>query len=102
MIRPPPRFTPFPNTTLSRSSSMGTQEDIIKSEHVARKVVKLLRLDENPVVKEQWREATGGRGRLEIWLGELLQRKLSVIPPRSEEHTSELQSPCNLVCRLLL
>src|ERR1039457_1263691 len=24
------------------------------------------------------------------------------IPPRSEEHTSELQSPCNLVCRLLL
>src|SRR5205807_3958391 len=28
---------------------------------------------------------------------------LSTIPvPRSEEHTSELQSPCNLVCRLLL
>src|SRR5256885_5618396 len=26
----------------------------------------------------------------------------SVMPPRSEEHTSELQSPCNLVCRLLL
>src|SRR2546426_9370940 len=28
--------------------------------------------------------------------------KSSVRPPRSEEHTSELQSPCNLVCRLLL
>ena len=26
----------------------------------------------------------------------------SVAAPRSEEHTSELQSPCNLVCRLLL
>ena len=26
----------------------------------------------------------------------------SVIEARSEEHTSELQSPCNLVCRLLL
>src|SRR5205807_3996534 len=25
-----------------------------------------------------------------------------VMPDRSEEHTSELQSPCNLVCRLLL
>src|SRR5688500_19917706 len=25
-----------------------------------------------------------------------------VVPERSEEHTSELQSPCNLVCRLLL
>src|SRR5256885_12961482 len=26
----------------------------------------------------------------------------ATIPRRSEEHTSELQSPCNLVCRLLL
>src|SRR2546426_7102962 len=26
----------------------------------------------------------------------------AIAPPRSEEHTSELQSPCNLVCRLLL
>src|SRR5256885_4191815 len=29
-------------------------------------------------------------------------RKLPFQSPRSEEHTSELQSPCNLVCRLLL
>src|SRR5256885_12794826 len=29
-------------------------------------------------------------------------RAWRVPPPRSEEHTSELQSPCNLVCRLLL
>src|SRR2546426_2763778 len=28
--------------------------------------------------------------------------KEDIIPERSEEHTSELQSPCNLVCRLLL
>src|SRR5256885_8342468 len=28
--------------------------------------------------------------------------RLAVYPLRSEEHTSELQSPCNLVCRLLL
>src|SRR2546426_8834066 len=27
---------------------------------------------------------------------------LPLVAPRSEEHTSELQSPCNLVCRLLL
>src|SRR5256885_13440580 len=26
----------------------------------------------------------------------------AIVPARSEEHTSELQSPCNLVCRLLL
>src|SRR6202030_4798426 len=30
------------------------------------------------------------------------RRDLAPAPPRSEEHTSELQSPCNLVCRLLL
>src|SRR5256885_11699235 len=31
-----------------------------------------------------------------------LSRQLSDLQMRSEEHTSELQSPCNLVCRLLL
>src|SRR5215467_15702050 len=30
------------------------------------------------------------------------QRRQGRCPSRSEEHTSELQSPCNLVCRLLL
>src|SRR5256885_2674918 len=29
-------------------------------------------------------------------------RRIAIDPVRSEEHTSELQSPCNLVCRLLL
>src|SRR6266446_1591953 len=32
----------------------------------------------------------------------LVLRQLRLLQPRSEEHTSELQSPCNLVCRLLL
>src|SRR2546426_6034730 len=31
-----------------------------------------------------------------------IELKTAVIVARSEEHTSELQSPCNLVCRLLL
>src|SRR5256885_9918850 len=35
-----------------------------------------------------------------LGIGEIFQ--LSLKPLRSEEHTSELQSPCNLVCRLLL
>src|SRR2546426_6383403 len=34
--------------------------------------------------------------------GEVLQRPPGQQESRSEEHTSELQSPCNLVCRLLL
>src|SRR2546426_3677443 len=53
----------------------------------------------------------GGRPRDELLVGELggEPRQLLLQPgqlarqaPRSEEHTSELQSPCNLVCRLLL
>src|SRR5256885_2712407 len=44
--------------------------------------------------------ATGGKGSIEVkgnghW-------HINKDAPRSEEHTSELQSPCNLVCRLLL
>src|SRR5688500_16106506 len=35
------------------------------------------------------------------WPGSIIEQ-LKIIDPRSEEHTSELQSPCNLVCRLLL
>src|SRR5256885_11633189 len=35
-------------------------------------------------------------------LGRRCRVKVDNIPCRSEEHTSELQSPCNLVCRLLL
>src|SRR2546426_7961382 len=34
--------------------------------------------------------------------GRLVSERLSRATKRSEEHTSELQSPCNLVCRLLL
>src|ERR1022692_631228 len=35
-------------------------------------------------------------------LSNILCQAIKTNPPRSEEHTSELQSPCNLVCRLLL
>src|SRR2546426_5520685 len=39
------------------------------------------------------------RGKSRVRLGRLIAESSSL---RSEEHTSELQSPCNLVCRLLL
>src|SRR2546426_1917148 len=35
-------------------------------------------------------------------LGQVGSQRRGPLTPRSEEHTSELQSPCNLVCRLLL
>src|SRR2546426_8660263 len=74
MIRRPPRSTLFPYTTLFRS-------------HLAH----VWRADELAV------ERVGPRV-----VGALDRLGEAAAPLRSEEHTSELQSPCNLVCRLLL
>lgn len=64
------------------SSYMPTQLDIIKSDRVAQRAVKLLKLDENPAVKEQWLESTGGEGQVDVWLGSVLLKKLSAAPER--------------------
>src|SRR5256885_11411725 len=73
MIRRPPRSTLFPYTTLFRSLA----RHAVCVDRRGRRQVLGVRFDE--------RERAG-------W---------SAVR-RSEEHTSELQSPCNLVCRLLL
>ncbi len=61
---------------------MATQVDIITSDRVAQRVVKLLRMDESPVIKEQWLDDTKGKGSLTVWLASLLQKKLDVKPSR--------------------
>src|SRR5256885_12964808 len=79
MIRRPPRSTLFPYTTLFRSFRGGQLSGIS-----GRRVF----------------EGAGGsgRGRPDLRVPEFTD----LTARRSEEHTSELQSPCNLVCRLLL
>src|SRR2546427_8390860 len=78
MIRRPPRSTLFPYTTLFRSSprNYGPQND--HSDH------------------------GGQRQSQHKSIGVLDLAQMRLRPPRSEEHTSELQSQSNLVCRLLL
>ncbi len=66
-------------------SYMATQIDIISSDRVAQSVVKLLKLDENPQIREQWRNATEGKGQLVVWLGKLLAQKLEVKPSRESD-----------------
>src|SRR2546426_7226601 len=79
MIRRPPRSTLFPYTTLFRSllnkEGRSALSGIAEIE-IGSYDVAIEIICRDP---EKWRPAT-----------------------RSEEHTSELQSPCNLVCRLLL
>lgn len=61
---------------------MATQIDILQSDRVARRVVRGLRLTENPQIREQWLEGTKGEGDLETWLIERFQKELDVKPSR--------------------
>src|SRR5256885_10635989 len=76
MIRRPPRSTLFPYTTLFRSATRGRAAPKLRPRASAT----------------HERRLSPGRGGQDAHVSAL----------RSEEHTSELQSPCNLVCRLLL
>jgi chain length determinant protein EpsF len=64
------------------SGYLPTQFDIIQSKRVARKVVYKLKLTDNPIAKQEWMEATGGRGSMDNWLADLLLDKLDVVPTR--------------------
>ncbi|HEX5539875.1 MAG TPA: chain length determinant protein EpsF [Methylophilaceae bacterium] len=57
-----------------------TQVDIINSNRTADKVVKALHLAENPAVREKWQKDTGGRGQIEPWIAQLMQKGLKVHP----------------------
>ena len=63
-------------------SYMATQVDIISGDRVAQRVVKVLKLDQDPLNKTRWLEATNGRGSMDVWLAESLQKKLDVRPAR--------------------
>ena len=63
-------------------SYMATQVDIIAGDRVAQRVIKMLRLDESPEIKDQWTNATAGRGTLDAWLVESLQKNVDVRPSR--------------------
>src|SRR5256885_13105576 len=83
MIRRPPRSTLFPYTTLFRSPAART---------VFENANRLLGFDLSSI-------CFAG---LEDRLNQTDIAQPAIYVTRSEEHTSELQSPCNLVCRLLL
>ena len=78
---------------------MATQVDIINSDRVAQRVVKMLKLDENPAAKEQWLEATEGKGTLEMWLANRLQKKLDrQALARKQRHQYRLHGQRTRLC----
>src|SRR5688572_32192503 len=82
MIRRPPRSTLFPYTTLFRSFHRPVEEELNHAD--------------GPSVGT--RAASGHLAVLRL----AVQAVYQILGVRSEEHTSELQSQSNLVCRLLL
>src|SRR2546427_6721456 len=84
MIRRPPRSTLFPYTTLFRSRAVAAAARRLDVEHVPRP-----HDDADFLGLEDSRRAPA-------------REETIAVRERSEEHTSELQSQSNLVCRLLL
>src|SRR3989454_8112231 len=84
MIRRPPRSTLFPYTTLFRS------------------LVAPHRATPRPLATAARGRGRGADRRHHVHRVEPVGGEREGLHGRSEEHTSELQSPCNLVCRLLL
>src|SRR5256885_15256062 len=89
MIRRPPRSTLFPYTTLFRSAGSRSRE--------RDPVLRICCHGAHCPGEPSW--PTLAQSHLENGLADPGEEHHGV---RSEEHTSELQSPCNLVCRLLL
>src|SRR2546426_7908570 len=91
MIRRPPRSTLFPYTTLFRSAHLAERRDM---ELLARHLLAA------PVQVRPRQQIGMALAKGVVDLGQHGGQR--AVGARSEEHTSELQSPCNLVCRLLL
>ena len=66
--------------SLAAPSYMATQVEILKSERVASRAVKILGVERSPGAVAQWREATGAKIPLERYFAGVLQRGLSVEP----------------------
>src|SRR5256885_9555662 len=91
MIRRPPRSTLFPYTTLFRSNA------------AAHALTTLRNLSSHSRARRTTRSASRlGYSSTSCSVASRLPPTSTCARTRSEEHTSELQSPCNLVCRLLL
>src|SRR5207248_11486078 len=97
--RPPPRSTLFPYTTLFRSMASWAEFETAQPDF-ARRVRKLMSSRKHLTMATL---RSDGSPRISGTEVQFSDEELQIgSMPRSEEHTSELQSPYDLVCRLLL
>src|SRR2546427_5556549 len=98
MIRRPPRSTLFPYTTLFRSNAATSVAG--RFQLSAEKAYSVSAATPSPGAASTVRRTASAPARWPATRGR--PRRVAQRPLRSEEHTSELQSQSNLVCRLLL
>src|SRR2546430_10252141 len=96
MIRRPPRSTLFPYTTLFRSLAQAPEP---LRDQRSRHQAAYHRSHETDAILPPWARSECGVRR---GVGPRIVSPAKSMSRRSEEHTSELQSQSNLVCRLLL
>src|SRR5256885_9990072 len=92
MIRRPPRSTLFPYTTLFRSP----ERVVYLKEITGEEFPNIL------ITRDSGLLIGAGTTLAKLLASGEVKGTYPALWQRSEEHTSELQSPCNLVCRLLL
>src|SRR5256885_13914766 len=102
MIRRPPRSTLFPYTTLFRSPGTKVTITVVREGWTESKDFDITR---EQIRVQSVRSADLGGGIAYVKLRQFQEQTPGDLSgtlekARSEEHTSELQSPCNLVCRL--
>src|SRR5258708_10158073 len=102
MIRRPPRSTLFPYTTLFRSAELDGAVEIAGERHKKRYLAEHVVAPQAVVGDVVLKKRRVGDEERAVGGFFAQHHQLQPVERRSEEHTSELQSPDHLVCRLLL
>jgi chain length determinant protein EpsF len=79
------RPDPLSNAISPSSFGLGfiaTQADVLNSDRVMFKVIRALKLTENPDVRAQFQREEGGKGNIEVWLAESFRKRVEISPSR--------------------
>lgn len=81
-VKSPDPVTGMVLPAMMTPSYMATLVDLLVSERVALRVVRSLRLNENPQLRQQWQSSSNGRGDFDTWVAETIGKSLEVKPSR--------------------
>lgn len=81
-VKSPDPVTGMVLPAMMTPSYMATLVDLLVSERVALRVVRTLRLNENPQLRQQWQSSSNGKGDFDAWVAESIGKSLDVKPSR--------------------